>query len=73
MYIKEVANSYSAFCRPPPPTRMRKAAALSATAQQSLVRSQLELEDNLEVKANSLYVDEVLCGQYREPTVVHHF
>ncbi|KAK0135803.1 Tektin-1 [Merluccius polli] len=53
--------------------KMRKAAALSATAQQSLVRCQLELEDNLEVKANSLYVDEVLCGQYREPTVIHHF
>lgn len=52
---------------------MRKAAALSAAAQQSLVCCQLQLEGNIEVKASSLYVDEVLCGQHREPIAIHHF
>ncbi|CAL8350389.1 unnamed protein product [Lota lota] len=53
--------------------KMRTAASLSAVTQRSLVRCQLELEDNVEVKARSLYVDEVLCGQHREPTVIHDF
>ncbi|KAJ3591119.1 hypothetical protein NHX12_009066 [Muraenolepis orangiensis] len=53
--------------------KMQKAAALSSVAQQNLVRCQLQLEDTMEVKANSLYVDQVLCGQHREPTVIHHF
>lgn len=53
--------------------KMRKAAQLSAVAQQRLIRCQLDLEKNMEVKASSLYVDEVFCGQHREPTVIHHF
>ncbi|CAL8371944.1 unnamed protein product [Gadus morhua 'NCC'] len=53
--------------------RMRTAASQSDAAQQSLVRCQLELEHNVEVKARSLYVDEVLCGGHRQPTIIQDF
>jgi hypothetical protein len=52
---------------------MRTAASQSDAAQQSLVRCQLELEHNVEVKARSLYVDEVLCGGHRQPTIIQDF
>ncbi|XP_061537895.1 tektin-1 [Phycodurus eques] len=45
----------------------------SEEQQRALVRCQLELQHNIEVKARLLYVDEVICGQLRKPIVIHNF
>lgn len=38
-----------------------------------LVRSQLSLEEEIEVKANTIYIDEVLCMQMREAISLNNF
>ncbi|XP_051934972.1 tektin-1 [Hippocampus zosterae] len=45
----------------------------SEEQQRALVRCQLELQHNIEVKARLLYVDDVICGQLRKPIVIHNF
>ena len=50
-----------------------EAAARSEEQLRALIRCQLELEENIEIKASSLYIDEVTCTQHREPIVIHNF
>ncbi|KAG2459384.1 tektin-1 [Polypterus senegalus] len=38
-----------------------------------LVRSQLSLEEDIQVKANTLYIDEVLCAQMRSSVAINTF
>lgn len=53
--------------------RLQEAARRSDEEQRALRRSQVELQEGIEMKANSLYIDEVVCGQHREPVVIHGF
>lgn len=53
--------------------RLHEAVAQAEEEQRALVRCQLGLQENIEIKANSLYIDEVVCAQHREPIVIHHF
>ncbi|XP_054462348.1 tektin-1-like isoform X2 [Anoplopoma fimbria] len=53
--------------------RLCGAAARSDEEQRALVRCQLELQESIEMKANSLYIDEVTCAQHREPIIIHNF
>ncbi|XP_029298368.1 tektin-1 [Cottoperca gobio] len=53
--------------------KLREAAVQSEEEQRALVRCQLELQENIEVKACSLYIDEVICTQHREPIIIHNF
>ncbi|XP_068566662.1 tektin-1 [Cebidichthys violaceus] len=52
---------------------LHEAAAQSDEEQRALVRCQLELQESIEMKANSLYIDEVVCPQHRESIVIHNF
>ncbi|XP_070762517.1 tektin-1 [Enoplosus armatus] len=54
-------------------TKLREAVVQSVEEQRALVRCQLELQENIEIKASSLYIDEVICTQHREPIVIHNF
>ncbi|XP_077468018.1 tektin-1 [Stigmatopora argus] len=45
----------------------------SEEQQRALVRCQLELRHNIEVKDRLLYVDEVICSQLRKSIVIHKF
>ncbi|KAI4817748.1 hypothetical protein KUCAC02_011125 [Chaenocephalus aceratus] len=53
--------------------RLREAASRSEEQQRALVRCQLELQENIERKSSSLYIDEVVCAQHREPIIIHNF
>ncbi|XP_034057546.1 LOW QUALITY PROTEIN: tektin-1 [Gymnodraco acuticeps] len=53
--------------------RLREAASRSEEQQRALVRCQLELQENIERKGSSLYIDEVVCAQHREPIIIHNF
>ncbi|XP_040901510.1 tektin-1 [Toxotes jaculatrix] len=53
--------------------KLREAVAQSEEQQRALVRCQLELQENIECKASSLYIDEVICAQHREPIIIHNF
>lgn len=50
-----------------------EAAAKSEEEQRALDRCQLELQENIEMKASSLYIDEVICAQHKEPIIIHNF
>ncbi|XP_075961653.1 tektin-1 [Anarhichas minor] len=52
---------------------LHEAAAQSDEEQRALVRCQLELQESIEMKANCLYIDEVVCPQHRESIVIHNF
>ncbi|XP_054884230.1 tektin-1 [Poeciliopsis prolifica] len=52
--------------------KLREELALSEEEQRALVRCQMELQDNINIKTNSLYIDEVVCMQLREPVVICH-
>ncbi|KAM3875385.1 tektin-1 [Diretmus argenteus] len=54
-------------------SKMQEAAGQSQVKQRRLIRCQLELQENIELKANTLYIDEVICTQLREPVVIHRF
>ncbi|KAI3354492.1 hypothetical protein L3Q82_019004, partial [Scortum barcoo] len=53
--------------------KLREAVAQSEVEQRALVRCQLELQENIEIKTSSLYIDEVICAQHREPIIIHNF
>uniref|UniRef100_A0A3B4VLR5 Tektin n=2 Tax=Seriola dumerili TaxID=41447 RepID=A0A3B4VLR5_SERDU len=53
--------------------RLHEAVARSEGEQRTLVRCQLELQENIEIKTSSLYIDEVICSQHREPIIIHNF
>uniref|UniRef100_A0A673AUI9 Tektin n=1 Tax=Sphaeramia orbicularis TaxID=375764 RepID=A0A673AUI9_9TELE len=52
---------------------LREAVAQSEKTQRALVHCQLELQENTEMKTTSLYIDEVICSQHREPIVIQNF
>ncbi|XP_061781426.1 tektin-1 [Nerophis lumbriciformis] len=54
-------------------SRLRETVDQSEEQQRALVRCQLELQQSIEVKANLLYVDEVICIPYRETIVLTKF
>lgn len=53
--------------------RLREAVVQSEAEKRALVRCQLELQKNIEIKASSLYIDEVICTQHKESVVIHNF
>ncbi|GLD52898.1 tektin-1 [Lates japonicus] len=53
--------------------KLHEAVAQSEEGQRALVRCQLELQENTEIKASSLYIDEVICAHHREPIIIHNF
>ncbi|XP_062420250.1 tektin-4-like isoform X2 [Pungitius pungitius] len=53
--------------------KLREARLQSEDEQRALVRCQRELQENLEVKASSLHIDEVVCARHREPGAIHRF
>uniref|UniRef100_A0A3B5L7Z5 Tektin n=1 Tax=Xiphophorus couchianus TaxID=32473 RepID=A0A3B5L7Z5_9TELE len=53
-------------------TKLREELAQSEEEQRALARCQLELQENIDIKTNSLYIDEVVCMQLREPIVICH-
>ncbi|XP_061924573.1 tektin-1 isoform X1 [Entelurus aequoreus] len=54
-------------------SKLRETVDQSEEQQRALVRCQLELQQSIEVKANLLYVDEVICIPYRETIVLTKF
>lgn len=54
-------------------SRLREEVVQSEAEQRALVRCQLQLQENINVKANALYIDEVICFQHREPILIHNF
>nr|XP_046244398.1 tektin-1 isoform X2 [Scatophagus argus] len=54
-------------------SKLREAVDQSEEELRALIRSQLELQENIENKANSLYIDEVICTQHREPIIIRNF
>ncbi|KAM7413646.1 hypothetical protein PAMA_020842 [Pampus argenteus] len=53
--------------------KLHEAVAQSEKEQRALVRCQLELQENIEIKASTLYIDEVICAQHRKPIIIHNF
>uniref|UniRef100_UPI0037E8E8B6 tektin-1 n=1 Tax=Semicossyphus pulcher TaxID=241346 RepID=UPI0037E8E8B6 len=54
-------------------TKLRDAVARSKEEERALIRCQLELQENIEMKANSLYIDDVICTQHRKSIVIPNF
>ncbi|XP_047449687.1 tektin-1 [Mugil cephalus] len=54
-------------------SKLREEVAQSEEEQRALVRCQLKLQESIDTKASSLYIDEVICTQHREPIVIHNF
>ncbi|KTF79981.1 hypothetical protein cypCar_00020279 [Cyprinus carpio] len=53
--------------------RLTEALELSEMELKALASRQLSLEEEIQVKTNSLYIDEVICHQLRQPVVIHNF
>ncbi|KAF7649598.1 hypothetical protein LDENG_00138950 [Lucifuga dentata] len=53
--------------------KMRVAVAQSEEKLRTLVCCQVELQKNIEIKAKSLYIDEVVCTQLRKPVIIRNF
>lgn len=53
--------------------RLQKALVQSEEKERALVRCQLELQHSIGCKAESLYTDEVVCGQHREAVTACRF
>uniref|UniRef100_A0A671M6U0 Tektin n=1 Tax=Sinocyclocheilus anshuiensis TaxID=1608454 RepID=A0A671M6U0_9TELE len=53
--------------------RLTEALELSEMELKALARRQLSLEEEIQVKTNSLYIDEVICHQLRQPVVIHNY
>ncbi|XDV32049.1 hypothetical protein PO909_002948 [Leuciscus waleckii] len=62
--VKELANNIE---------RLAEAFQFSEMKLKALASSQLSLEEEIQVKTNSLYIDEVICLQQRQPVVIHNF
>uniref|UniRef100_A0A3Q1F0A0 Tektin n=1 Tax=Acanthochromis polyacanthus TaxID=80966 RepID=A0A3Q1F0A0_9TELE len=45
----------------------------SEEEQRALVHCQLQLQEHIDVEANTLYIDEVICSQHRKPIIIHNF
>lgn len=55
------------------PVRLKDTLAQAETELKSLSRQQLSLEEEIQVKENTLYIDEVLCMQMRESVYINNF
>lgn len=55
------------------PVRLKDTLAQAETELKGLSRRQLSLEEEIQVKANTLYIDEVLCMQMRESVCINNF
>lgn len=53
--------------------RLKEGLSQSEMELKALTRSQLLLEEEIQVKSNSLYIDEVICTQLRQPITIHDF
>ncbi|XP_030600841.1 tektin-1 isoform X2 [Archocentrus centrarchus] len=53
--------------------KLREEAAQSQDEQRALVYCQLKLQEDIDMKTSSLYIDEVICSQHREPIMIHMF
>ncbi|XP_017289622.1 tektin-1 [Kryptolebias marmoratus] len=53
--------------------KLREEVVQSEEEQRALVRCQQKLQEGIDIKANSLYIDEVLCQQHREAIIIHSF
>ncbi|XP_030633677.1 tektin-1 [Chanos chanos] len=53
--------------------RLRESLAKSELELRELTRNQLALEKEIQVKSHSLYIDEVICTQLRQPISIHNF
>ncbi|XP_069577584.1 tektin-1 [Brachyistius frenatus] len=53
--------------------KLRDGVAQSEEDHRALVRCQLKLQDDIQSKTNSLYIDEVICTHHREPVIIHNF
>ncbi|KAL4647560.1 tektin-1-like [Arapaima gigas] len=53
--------------------RLNRSLFQSEVELRALRSSQLTLEEEIKVKANSLYIDEVICTQLHQPIVIHNF
>ncbi|XP_072547640.1 tektin-1 [Salminus brasiliensis] len=54
-------------------TRLKEGQAQTEMELKALTRSQLILEEEIQVKSHSLYIDEVICSQLHQPITIHHF
>ncbi|XP_060744510.1 tektin-1 [Tachysurus vachellii] len=54
-------------------SRLKDGLSQSEMELKALTRSQLLLEEEIQVKSNSLYIDEVICTQLRQPITIHVF
>ncbi|NWI71129.1 TEKT1 protein, partial [Todus mexicanus] len=54
-------------------TQRQDTLAQAETALKGLSRRQLSLEEEIQVKENTLYIDEVLCMQMRESVYINNF
>ncbi|XP_067307767.1 tektin-1 [Pseudorasbora parva] len=62
--VKELANCLE---------RLAEALELSEMELKALASKQLSLEEEIQVKTNSLYIDEVICLQLQQTVVIHNF
>ncbi|XP_009990286.1 PREDICTED: tektin-1 [Tauraco erythrolophus] len=53
--------------------RLKDTLAQAETERKGLSRQQLSLEEEIQVKENTLYIDEVLCMQMRECVYINNF
>uniref|UniRef100_W5ULF1 Tektin n=1 Tax=Ictalurus punctatus TaxID=7998 RepID=W5ULF1_ICTPU len=54
-------------------SRLKESLAESEMELRALTRNQLLLEEEIQVKSNSLYIDEVICTQLRQAVTIHDF
>ncbi|XP_010892088.2 tektin-1 [Esox lucius] len=53
--------------------RLQEVQAQSEMELRALTHSQLALEEEIQIKSHSLYIDEVICTQLRQPVSIHSF
>ncbi|XP_034557869.1 tektin-1 [Notolabrus celidotus] len=53
--------------------KLHEAVSRSEEEQRALIRCQLDLQENIEKKANSLYIDKVICAQHRSSIIIQNF
>lgn len=55
------------------PLRLKETQRKAEAELKGLCRRQLSLEEEIEVKSNTLYIDEVLCMQLRESISINTY
>ncbi|KAM6958766.1 LOW QUALITY PROTEIN: tektin-1 [Aplochiton taeniatus] len=67
------AQSLQAEVRELSAQRRQEVRAQSEMQLKALARSQQSLEEEIQVKSNSLYIDQVICTQLRQPIAIHFY